>query len=178
MRDVDSRIKKVEGDIQEEYRRLQDLDGGNHALRVAEIEEKRNDVVDARAKLESHEQDLDALENDKHEADGCYKASQGSIVPKREEIQKSEERLRALMRDRGQQQGAYPASMSRLLSAIQQDTGFHNRPVGPYGHHIRLLKPKWSSILEKSFGAALNGFIVTNKPDQIRLSELMRRMQW
>lgn len=68
--------------------------------------------------------------------------------------------------------------MSRLTSAIRQDDGFIQKPVGPLGSHVRLLKPLWSSILEKSFGAALNSFIVTSKQDQSRLSSLMKRVGW
>ena len=89
-----------------------------------------------------------------------------------------EERLQSLMRDRGQQQQAYPPNMSRLLSAIGQDDGFQQRPVGPIANHVRLLEPRWSSVLEKSFGAALDSFIVISKDDQLRLSGIMQRVGW
>ena len=89
-----------------------------------------------------------------------------------------EERLESLVRDRGQQQQAYPQNMSRLLSAIRQDDGFQQRPVGPVANHVRLLKPLWSSVLEKSFGGALDSFIVTSKDDQLRLSSMMQRVGW
>ncbi len=82
------------------------------------------------------------------------------------------------MRDRGQQQQAYPANMTRLLTAIRQDDGFKQRPIGPMGNHVRLLKPLWSSILEKSFGGALEAFVVTSKEDQLRLSAMMQRVGW
>ena len=103
---------------------------------------------------------------------------QGPIMAKRDEIMQHEDRLKSLMRDRGQQQGAYKPSMPRLLHAIQQDSGFLERPVGPMGSHVRLMKPSWSSILEKSFGAALETFIVTSKQDQSRLSTLMTKVGW
>ena len=83
-----------------------------------------------------------------------------------------------LLKDRGQQQGAYPPNMPWLINAIRQDNGFIQKPVGPMGSHVRLLKPVWSSILEKSFGAALNSFVVTSKQDQSRLSSLMHRVGW
>lgn len=94
------------------------------------------------------------------------------------DVQQCEERLNSLLRDRGQQQQGYPPNMPRLLNAIRQDNGFQQKPVGPLGTHVRLLKPLWSSILEKSFGGALNSFIVTSKQDQNRLSDLMQRTGW
>lgn len=68
--------------------------------------------------------------------------------------------------------------MSRLVSAIKEDQGFLQKPVGPVGQHVRLLKPLWSSVLEKSFGGALSSFIVTSKQDQSRLSALMQKVAW
>lgn len=68
--------------------------------------------------------------------------------------------------------------MSRLLNSIQQDDNFLQKPVGPLGNHVQLLKPLWSSILEKSFGGALETFIVTSKQDQSRLSALMQKIGW
>lgn len=96
----------------------------------------------------------------------------------RSEIRNCEDRLNTMVRDRGQQQGAYKPSMPRLLNAIRQDEGFLQAPVGPMGNHVRLLKPLWSSVLEKSLGGALDTFIVTNKKDQARLSILMQKVQW
>ena len=68
--------------------------------------------------------------------------------------------------------------MPRLLKAIEQDRDFRQRPIGPIGKHLRLTKPKWSSILEKSFGGMLTAFVVTSKEDQGRLSALMRQINW
>ena len=104
--------------------------------------------------------------------------AKGPVHAKRAEIRECEDHLKSLIEDRGKQQGAYHGSMPRLLKAIEQDKGFRQRPVGPLGKHLRLLKPKWSSILEKSFGGMLTAFVVTSKEDQDRLSALMRQNNW
>lgn len=98
--------------------------------------------------------------------------------PKRDEIQQCEETLSILVKDHGKQQGAYSGNMPQLLKAIREDQGFLQKPVGPIGDHVRLLKPLWSSVLEKSFGGALSSFIVTSKQDQSRLSVVMQRVAW
>ncbi|KAF6219298.1 hypothetical protein HO133_005123 [Letharia lupina] len=173
---ADERIKKAESAVREEHQRLSDADGGSHDLRRAEIEEKRAEARAAKARFRDHENELPALEDNRHRAEKDHRESQTPVKDKKIEVQISEERLGSLMRDRGQQQQAYPPNMSRLLSAIRQDDGFQQRPVGPIANHVRLLKPLWSSILEKSFGGALNSFIVTSKDDQIRLSGIMQRI--
>ena len=178
MKAADATISKAKADIQEENRRLGDLDGGNHARRLAEIEAKQTDAVSAKAQFQAHETSFGTLEEAKRNAEKLYEDSQGPVAHKRAEVRNCDERLQSLIKDRGQQEGAYPASMTRLLKAIEQDGAFRQAPVGPIGKHVRLLNPVWSSILEKSFGAVLNSFVVTSKEDQNRLSNVMQRAGW
>ena len=178
MKDAEARIRTTKAEIQEENRRLGDLDGGNNARRLAEIEEKKSDVALAKERLQQHERSIGDLEEDRRSAEQAYKDSQAPIARKKVELQEKEQQLNGLLRDRGQQQGAYPANMARLLQAIEQDGGFRQAPVGPVGKHVRLLNPIWSSVLEKSFGGVLNSFVVTSKEDQNRLSHLMQQNRW
>lgn len=174
---TEERIKRAESDIQEEYRRLQEVNGGSNATLFAKIEDKRTALADAKSRLEDHEVGLHNHEAEQRRLAQNLEHSKDPIQLKRQEVQACEERLNRLAKDKGRQDGAYPASLPRLLRAIQEDNGFRQMPVGPIGYHVRLLKPSWSSILEKSFGAALNTFIVTSKADQSRLSEIMSRLQ-
>lgn len=147
-------------------------------MRRAEIEEKRAEATAAKLRFREHENELPALEDSKYRAERNYKESQNPVKEKKIEVQNCEERLNSLVKDKGQQQQAYPPNMSRLLNAVRQDNGFQQRPVGPIANHVQLLKPLWSSILEKSFGGALDSFIVTSKDDQLRLSGIMQRVGW
>ncbi|KAL8663280.1 MAG: hypothetical protein Q9202_004029 [Teloschistes flavicans] len=163
--------------IKDEYRRLEEINGGGNAKRLAEMEEKRTALSDAKARLEDHEAGLRGLKDKQRRAAEDLEQSKSPIPDKRQEIQVCEERLKRLIGDKGKQEGAYHVNLPRLQRAIRDDDGFHPKPVGPIGYHVRLLQPSWSSILEKSLGAALNSFIVTSKGDQARLSSLMSRMQ-
>lgn len=175
---TEERIKRAESDIQEEYRRLQEVNGGSKATLLAKIEETRAALADAKSHLEDHEAGLHNHEAEHRRLLQNLEHSKSPIQLKRQEVQACEERLNRLAKDKGRQDGAYPANLPRLLRAIQEDSSFRQMPVGPIGYHVRLLKPSWSSILEKSFGAALNTFIVTSKADQSKLSEIMSRLQW
>lgn len=165
-------------DIVEERRRLAEADGGIHDRRLAEIEQQESAYEEATGRYDEHLKCLGSLEEDKKRAQTEVGIARGLLERKGGEVQQSENQLRNLMRDHGQQQGGYHENMPRLLRAIQQDDGFREKPVGPIGNHVRLLKPVWSNILEKSFGATLNSFIVTSKQDQSSLFRLMQRVNW
>lgn len=178
MKTAEQTIAKAKKDIEEENRRLTELDGGSHARRRAEIDEKKADAANAKTRLEEHEAGLSRLQDQQRHAEEATERAKAPVNAKRAEIRECESQLNRLMNDRGRQQAAYLPSLPRLLSAIQQDRGFRQAPVGPLGKHVRLLQPKWSSILEKSFGATLNSFVVTCKEDQTRLAALMRQVSW
>ena len=178
MKSAEQSIAKTKEDIEEEERRLRELDGGSHAQRLAEIDEKKANAAAARAKLHEHEASLGDLRERQQRAEEKAEKAKDPIKMKRADIQDCEKRLDDLVKDRGRQQTAYLPSLPRLLNAIQQDKGFRQPPIGPLGKSVRLLQPKWSSILEKSFGGILNSFVVTSKEDQTRLAGLMRQMSW
>ena len=165
-------------DIAEEHERLAEADGGIHNRRLAEIVQQESVSEEVRGRYEEHVKSFGGMEEDKKRAHTEIGVARGLLDRKRSEVQQSENQLRSLMRDHGQQQGSYHENMPRLLRAIQQDDAFREKPVGPIGNHVRLLKPVWSNILEKSFGATLNSFIVTSKQDQSHLSRLMQRVNW
>lgn len=175
---AEANVRKTQADIEEEHRRLEEANGGSHKKRLEEIEAKRADVVAAKNRLQEHESNYGILQRNKEKATAALEFSKGPLATKQNEMDQCEAQLTRLLQDKGQKQGAYKPSMHRLLTAIQNDSGFREKPVGPMGNHVRLLKPLWSNILEKSFGGALETFIVTNKPDQSLLLRLMQENGW
>ncbi|KAK4694903.1 structural maintenance of chromosomes protein 6, partial [Lecanoromycetidae sp. Uapishka_2] len=136
IRAAKDRIKRIEKDIEDEHQRLSDADGGAHALRRTEIEEKRAHVAAAKTRLQEHEDELPALKDNRARASEDYEASKEPITRKKNDLQQAEERLSSLLKDRGQQQHSSSPNVQRLLGAIAKDDGFRQKPVGPLGTHI------------------------------------------
>lgn len=136
------------------------------------------EVVDAKERLAHHKKGWSNLESNKQRA---IKERDNALTSRREkdrDVEVATERLLALKADSGQCVGAYPTNMTQLCQSINRDNGFKQKPIGPMGESIQLLKPVWSSILEKSFGASLNSFVVTSMHDQARLATIMKRVGW
>ncbi|KAL8874123.1 MAG: hypothetical protein Q9174_000493 [Haloplaca sp. 1 TL-2023] len=177
VRRAKAEVKSTEEKIQEEYRRLEEVNGGSNVRRLAEMDEKRSQLASARSRREEHEAGLSDLQAEQRRALQSLEQSKDPLPIKRREVQACEDRLNRLIKDQGKQDGAYHTNIPRLLRSIREDGTFQQKPVGPIGYHVRLMKPGWSSILEKSFGAVLNTFIVMSKGDQMKLSSLMARTQ-
>ncbi|KAI9834239.1 MAG: hypothetical protein M1819_003077 [Sarea resinae] len=177
LRAAEARINAAKDDIDTEKQRLEDLNGGSHTRKREEIETAKEAANEARVQYDLQVNDTSRLEDDFRMAKEMVEEHKVPLETKRAEYQQCKNQLDSLVRDRGQQHGAFHENMPTLLRAIGQESGFQNKPVGPIGNHVRLLKPVWSSILERSFGQTLTSFIVTSKQDQTLLSRIMQRVQ-
>ncbi|KAL2009256.1 hypothetical protein VTN00DRAFT_7450 [Thermoascus crustaceus] len=173
---AESRIKETEQKIAEETQHLAELSGGSYVRRQEELEQKKSEAAEARRRYEEHQQDVNRLRDDVRRAEEEVKSRASPIAKQRSDIEQAENLLRNLTRDRGSPDAGFHERMPILLRAIQQEGSFSKRPVGPIGHHVKLLKPEWSSILENSFGTTLNSFVVTSKRDMNILSNIMQRV--
>ncbi|KAI9829812.1 MAG: Structural maintenance of chromosomes protein 6 [Phylliscum demangeonii] len=170
------RIEKANIEIEQENTRLEEANGGSHARRVRALEEAREQAAKVKDEFDQHRQALPQMEGDLRAAQAEARHFDNPIGSKKNEIRQCEDAGRSLLRNQGQHIGAFHERMPMLLRAIQEEARFQEKPVGPVGNHVRLLKPDWSSILERAFGATLNSFIVTSVKDQTVLSDLMRRV--
>lgn len=175
------RAQKLENDISEEQQRIADAQGGQHAEMVEQLQDARTRVEQLDQEFQEHTRGIGERERAKADADNRIAPAKQEINRMHDEIDKCRENIAALERAKGQWMTAYGVDQNKLcalLNAIDQETRFKVKPVGPMGRYIRLLKPEWLSILERSFGNALSCFVCTNKPDQSLLNEIMRRVGW
>ncbi|PGH01414.1 hypothetical protein GX51_05221 [Blastomyces parvus] len=177
LKTAESAIAETQQKIEEEKQRLEDLDGGNHARRLAELEERKSQAQEAHNRYNAHRKDVDRLQEDLNKAEREFQGMREPVNKQRSQVEQAESRLRSLTRDKGQQQNGFHEKMPMLLRAIEQEQHkFSRKPVGPLGNHIRLLKPKWSGVLESALGGNLAGFVVTTKSDSNTLSAIMKRV--
>lgn len=177
-RAAETRIDETQNKISEETQRLADVSGGSYVRQQEQFEQAQSDADEARKKNEELQQDANRVRQDIEEATKALKSAEGPLFKKKADVQQAENFLQNLTREGGPRNSSYHERLPMLLKAIQQERSFTRPPVGPVGHHVSLLQPKWSSILETSFGATLNSFIVTSKRDMNTLSSIMKRVGW
>lgn len=175
---ADVRIQRTQQNIDDENRRLAEISDGGYARKQEECEQAASRAAAARNEYDQHEQGASRLQEDVKAVNREVESKRKVVDAKRKDVTQAEDRLRALAREDGQKQSGFPDRMPHLQKAIQQERSFTSRPIGPLGEHVTLLKPKWSSILESSFGTNLTGFIVTCKRDMTILSNIMSRVNW
>lgn len=175
------KIAELERKIQQEEERLRGLDGGSNARLVSEKEEH----VHEHERLMKLIQELD-IEHDKQQsqvatARESSQNAQRQVQNKQGEIETIRKRAQELRVVQNEYMAAYGPQMQNLLRAVDEEArkgNWKEKPIGPLGQHITLLKQDWSPILETIFGRGLSGFVVTNYDDQTLLRRLMSRYRW
>lgn len=177
MKSKDSTIAKLKNQIEEHRRRQAEADGGQHAQKLAELEEMKAECERAQQSVNDHSTELQPLKDELQTARERKEAFEAKKREKQTSLSRSRDAIHELERGEGNWMDAYP-NIRNILRAIDEERRFRERPVGPMGRHVKLLKPEWSSILEKSLAGTLNGFVVTSKADQNILSDLFKRNRW
>lgn len=161
-------------EIEEEQRRITALDGGGAAARLDFLEQANEALELERAALESHQSDRARLEADLKATNEAITDETKAREAQKNDVDRRQGNLDSFTRERNQQDRGYDNTLPELLKAITNERRFAQKPVGPLGKYVRLLKPEWSSILEKAFGGTLESFIVTSKRDSDLLLKLKR----
>ncbi|KAF8423781.1 P-loop containing nucleoside triphosphate hydrolase protein [Tirmania nivea] len=171
-----NRITVTEGKKSEEERRLRGVDGGSNAQLVSEKEERVRERDHVTAQVQELETEHIRCQSQLTAAKESSQNIQRQINGKQDEIQKIRNREQELRRVQNQAMLAYGQNMQNLLRLIEDEArkgNWKEKPIGPLGRHVTLLKQDWSPILETIFGNGLSGFVVTNYEDQSLLRKLM-----
>lgn len=167
-------VTRLEKELKEEEHRLSGAAGDAHELRMKELETLETALADAKQAYSDQESELGALETSKNGAQEALARQKPEVARARDDLQSAESALNSIQRDQGNPMAGYDRKMQDILRAVARETRWRVKPVGPMGRHVRITEPEWTSILEKSFGATLNSFVVTNKDDQNILSKIIR----
>ncbi|KAK3391583.1 P-loop containing nucleoside triphosphate hydrolase protein [Sordaria brevicollis] len=176
LRSATTTVKDFEKRVAAEERRLEEATGEAVLSKNRELEEANERVKEVEAKILTAKDNEKDLLNKVDEAQKLLNAKGEERTRKQNEITAAEQQLRSSERDQGSIYAGYDARLPELLAMIERETRFQNKPVGPLGAHIQLLKPQWSSILEKQLGASLSGFIVQSIAEQKLLQSMMNRL--
>lgn len=181
-RDAFSRLKAAraeleacEGKIQEEEDRLAESTGSARAEKHAELSETTSQERKINEQISALHGQLPILQSQLAEAEQVWKKKEQLRKSKRKDLLTAEAGVQELEKGSGSAYEGFDREMMNLVKAISNDRGFEHKPLGPLGAHIRLLKPEWSGVLEKTLGETLNAFVVRSKRDQTRLSGLIRQ---
>ena len=161
-----------------EKKRLEDQNGGEHARKLQQVQEAKEHAEALKAEYETYSTGRADLLRRRDQAQHNFEEFRPTVEEKQQAVDNAKKVLQELGRNQGQQNAGYDQKLPTLLRAIQAESRFRDRPVGPIGQHVRLKpsKTEWSSILERVFGQTLSSFVVTNKADQALLNDISRRV--
>lgn len=178
MTSAKKKIKETTEEIQDEEKRLESADGGSNVQLMEDQRKAEAEVLRIGAEIVAHDQ------QNKDDQTTCRAAKEDltlvtrSIHVKKSEIENKQNNLRQISTAEGDFIKGFGTRLPMLLKAINSESGFNAKPVGPIGTYITLRDPKWWSILERFFGNTLTAFIVTSHEDSVLLKQLMKSCNW
>ncbi|GME22107.1 DNA repair protein [Neofusicoccum parvum] len=122
-------IKKIEDDIQEERRRQEDANGGEHGRRMRDVQEAKAMAQEKKTACEELRQSFPALETERSEAQTLVDEFQPTIEQKRVDVRQQENKIREITQNQGKEMAGFDQNLPALLRAIDENgTRFRNKP--------------------------------------------------
>ncbi|KAL5372456.1 hypothetical protein DPSP01_013478 [Paraphaeosphaeria sporulosa] len=173
-------MELTQSQIDEHKQRRELADGGLHAQKVRELEDAKAVYEQLKSVWGNHDEALPALKNESKEAQINLQRLKAQLETNERDETQSKIKIRTLEQGQGNWTDAYPngENLAKLLKAIAAEREFNEKPIGPIGHYVELKHPRWSSVLEKTLGGVLNAFVVTNKADEVILSDMMKKFNY
>ncbi|PNS21388.1 hypothetical protein CAC42_1167 [Sphaceloma murrayae] len=160
--------------IETEEQRIEESSGPAQAEKLAELRDAERESELRKNEYDSGN-DKRPLERERDEAQSQLGVKQAAVQPLTRAVKDAETRLQDLRNEGSNRMRGFNNNMQSLLKAINNERGFSEKPIGPIGLHVKLLKPEWSSVVESTFGQVLEAFIVSNTRDQVLLRRLQER---
>ncbi|KAK3989657.1 hypothetical protein QBC44DRAFT_358960 [Cladorrhinum sp. PSN332] len=172
---TEAQITDVEKKIEETQNKLAEANGGMLTEKRQQLEEEQAKIPEIEKQQEGLQSNKIPLDNKLADAKKALVQVDDAVKSKRAEISQVEERIKDLQGKTISLYAGYDPKMPALLRAIQSETRFESKPIGPLGSLIQLTKPEWGPIVETLLGGNLNGFLVTSNRDARLLQEMISR---
>nr|POE93266.1 structural maintenance of chromosomes protein 6 [Quercus suber] len=170
-------VKRCEGEITQEERRMAEAEGGDQAERVEKLQDLKRAAEEAKRQQLQHDDHFPELDHKRIEAEEGQAEAKPRLENASKALTHAQAQLNELQRSEGRSLDVYKPQMTQLVKAINSETRWREKPIGPIGTHIRLLKMEWSSVIETTFGGTLSAFVCTNMGDRRMLENIMRRVK-
>lgn len=176
LKNAKAEIKSLEEKITQEEQRLGESTGPERAQKDTELADATAREKSFNEQLSEASRQLPTLQANASEASQRHKGVLHAMQQKKKEVVAGQRQVKELQESTGSAFDGYDREMRQLVDMVEKDSSFTHKPIGPLGAHIRLQKPEWSGIIERTFGEALNAFVVRSKQDQSKLASVVRRV--
>ncbi|GAA5855652.1 hypothetical protein JCM8547_001632 [Rhodosporidiobolus lusitaniae] len=163
--------------IAEEERKLsRDLEAERRPYRekIDQCNAEQEQLADV---ITTSKQTVESTSEDYRKAVDLHEETKAQIQNARLQHDQANARLMNVQQSQAQPMRAFGPRMPELLQAIQRETRWRERPIGPIGTLVKLQQSQYADCLERFFGPTLNGFIVTNADDLALFNRVKKQVK-
>ncbi|KAK9370828.1 P-loop containing nucleoside triphosphate hydrolase protein [Lipomyces kononenkoae] len=178
---IEALRKKLAGSdqkIAEERQRLSDLDGGRRAKLAEDHTNCQNRLQQLKMDLERAIVEGRKTQNDADKHKGDVETAKTKFNNKQLELNDIKSRIGRLQAHQQKYMTVFGQNIDSVLKAIERESRFVQKPVGPIGSLIRMKQPEWGPILEAYFNRTLDSFAVTCKEDEELLKSILSQYRF
>ncbi|EDQ92843.1 uncharacterized protein MONBRDRAFT_22018 [Monosiga brevicollis MX1] len=154
-------VKKLKDDILLKQREKQEISDTMQQRKEASYDQQEKlrkveeQINSCEARIARHTEESDAAEKaieqlngEIDEAAGLLETRSASCRELQHQLDQATKRLQSLRKNQTNSVAIWGDSFPRILKAIDAQSGWHHKPLGPLGQYIALSDPKWAMAVE------------------------------
>lgn len=170
--DLNKQIEDFERQIGQEQRKIEEINGGSKDQMREKLEELKKQVEIINEEKDRAQNALSSFDEESPELLSITRNLQ-DVVQQKQSLQ---DQIRSIERTKNDKYAAFGLTIKSLLKAIEEETGWHKKPIGPIGCFVSVKEEysRWADLINAFLQRALDSFVVSDEHDRRLLNNLMR----
>lgn len=170
--DFNKQIQDLQKQIDQEQRKIDEINGGSKDQmreRLSELRKKQEKLVQEKDEAQR------AISSFDEESPELLSATR-KLQDLKYQKQGLQEQIRSIERTKNDKYAAFGLTIQSLLRAIDEENGWHQKPIGPVGCFVSVKEEysRWADLINAFLQRALDSFVVCDEHDRRILANLMR----
>lgn len=175
LKTMNLQIQGYEERIAEEMRRLEVNTQAKREETNQKIQEAADRVKAAAARFEALQAEHVKKSEEKDTAFSEGAAAEQAVNAIRADIDRHNHMIKQCEEQQQNDLAPYGRHIKGVVTAIQRLTWFGQKPVGPFGMHVKVHEPeKWASLMRSQLGSFMSSFACTDSRDRAQLKKLLQ----
>lgn len=170
--DLNKQIEDFERQIAQEQRKIEEINGGSKDQMREKLQELKKQLDIINEEKDMAQNALSSFDEESPELLSITRKLQDVIHQK----QSLQDQIRSIERTKNDKYAAFGLTIKSLLKAIEEETGWHKKPIGPIGCFVSVKEEysRWADLINAFLQRALDSFVVSDEHDRRLLNNLMR----
>jgi len=175
LKGINERIEDYKTQITNEEKKLSEVAEGKKEKLLEDVKEKEMVISEKEKRIEDLRKSIHSHADTERAKKGVIDKAQAEDKELRDTIVGCDSSIKNLADAARNGLNRYGRNLQNVLQQIDNQQWNGRKPVGPFGHYVKLKDPRWKLVLQTQLGRYMTSFVVENSADRHKLLGILKQ---